>query len=105
MYPVYDNNGEIISSGDLVCPTCHNPHVWDGDKFERGPGKNEEGWVNNSFLRTRLLYDFCTDCHSYDAIYRMKYYHHPRSREKLDPNTIFEEIRKRKYLKELQSTD
>jgi len=105
MYPAYDNNGMITPSGDLVCPTCHNPHVWDGDKFERGPGKNVEGWVNNSFLRTRLLYDFCTDCHSYDAIYRMKYYHHPRSREKLDPNTIFEEMRKRKYLKELQSTE
>jgi hypothetical protein len=75
MYPNYNNDGYIATDGDLSCPSCHNPHVWDADKFERGPGKNIEGRVHDSFLRFRLLYDYCTDCHSY----------------------IFEELRKRKY--------
>lgn len=99
----YDNYGYISSAGDLTCPTCHNLHVWEADKFETGPGINTEGKVNDSFLRPKLLYNFCIDCHSYDALYRMKYFHHPRSREKLDPNTIFEELRKRKFIKDFQS--
>jgi predicted CXXCH cytochrome family protein len=91
-FPAYTDQGLMSPSGDLTCPTCHNPHQWDPKKAVKGSGKNEEGHVNNSFLRSNLLYDFCIDCHSYDAIFRMKYYHTNRSRIKLAPPTKFQEV-------------
>ena len=94
-YHVYNDKGELdIDNGDLTCPTCHNPHKWYPKLFRKGPGKNTEGRVNTSFLRKDLLYEFCIDCHSYDALYRMKYFHTPRAREKLDPPTKFDQVRK-----------
>ncbi|MBI5789180.1 MAG: hypothetical protein HZA78_10035 [Candidatus Schekmanbacteria bacterium] len=93
-YPPYTDSGEIsLDNGDLTCPTCHNPHKWYQREFKKGTGVNEEGRTNTSFLRKDVLYEFCIDCHSYDALYRMKYFHSSRTREKLDPPTKYDEIR------------
>jgi nitrate/TMAO reductase-like tetraheme cytochrome c subunit len=93
-YPPYNDKGELdMDTGDLTCPTCHNLHKWYPKYFKKGPGKNEEGWVNTSFLRKDVVYEFCIDCHSYDALYRTKYFHTPRAREKLAPLTKFDQIR------------
>ncbi len=91
-FPVYTDKGHLSPKGDLACPTCHNPHQWNPKKVENGSGKNEEGHVNNSFLRKNLLYGLCIDCHGYDAIYRTKYYHTYQSRIKLDPPNKFQEV-------------
>ncbi len=93
-YPPYNNDGELVDTGDLTCPTCHNLHKWDPKKDAKGSGKNVEGWVNTSFLRKDVVYEFCIDCHSYDALYRTKYFHTPRAREKLDPPSKFDQVDK-----------
>jgi predicted CXXCH cytochrome family protein len=91
-FPAYTDKGVLSPNGDLTCPTCHNPHQWNPKKAVKGSGKNEEGYVNTSFLRTNLVYDFCIDCHGYDALFRTKYYHTNQSRIKLDPPTKFQEV-------------
>jgi predicted CXXCH cytochrome family protein len=92
MFPAYTDEGLMSPNGDLTCPTCHNPHQWNPKKQSPGSGKNEEGTTRNSFLRPNLIYDFCIDCHGYDALYRTKYYHTYRARTKLDPPTKFQEV-------------
>ncbi|MFC1855252.1 cytochrome c3 family protein [Thermodesulfobacteriota bacterium] len=80
--PLYDVAGRRLTTGNLICPTCHNLHQWNGRKKKRGPGKNLEGNANNSFLRSGVSFGLCTDCHSFDGLFRYKYYHVPRMRNK-----------------------
>lgn len=91
-FPAYTDKGTLSPSGDITCPTCHNPHQWYPKKEVGGTGKNEEGYTNSSFLRANLVYDFCIDCHSYDAIFRTKYYHVEQGRITLDPPNKFQEV-------------
>ncbi len=80
--PLYDVHGARIKTGNLVCPTCHNLHQWSGRKKKKGPGKNIEGNANNSFLRSGVSFGLCPDCHSFDGLFRFKYYHVPRMRNR-----------------------
>jgi len=92
-YPPYDTSGHISPTGNLTCPTCHNPHQWDRSKFEKGPGKNMDGSIQNAFLREGFIYDFCIDCHGYDTLWRVKYYHTDQGRSAgLDPKTKYDEV-------------
>ncbi len=75
VYPFFKTDGSKATDGNITCPTCHNPHQWNAREYKQGPGKNTEGNVLNSFLRENLIFGLCTDCHSFDALYRVKYYH------------------------------
>ncbi|MDH5711791.1 MAG: hypothetical protein OEZ15_09035, partial [Gammaproteobacteria bacterium] len=74
--PVYNENNEISHMGKVACPTCHDVHKWWAGKDEKGPGKNTEGDVTNSFLRSKHTSNMvCADCHGKEALFRYKYFH------------------------------
>ncbi len=74
--PVFSESGRQALTGYISCPTCHNVHQWRPDTNEAGSGKNEEGDVFSSFLRTDSSEGIlCADCHDLDSIFRYKYFH------------------------------
>ncbi len=80
-FPLFDKtSGDLINSGNISCPSCHNVHQWSSLSKEKGSGKNPEGDVSNSFLRNLSYQTICIDCHGPDAIYRYKYFHVPDKR-------------------------
>jgi len=81
-WPTFSKDGKKVKfGGDITCATCHDPHSWySGSK--RGPGRNVEGTVTNSFLRNRTVAgSICVDCHGIDALYRYKFFHDKRAHE------------------------
>jgi hypothetical protein len=81
--PVYDKNGKQAASGVIVCSTCHNPHQWDPEQAEEGPGENIEGDVRTSFLRASKTARFlCSACHGRDSLFRFKYFHSDAAHQK-----------------------
>jgi hypothetical protein len=89
-FPIFTNTGEIAESGNIICSTCHNPHQWDPHVEEKGPGKEVEGNVTNSFLRPNLHSKFCTECHGKDGLIKLKYFHSHIGRQKKEAPFSFE---------------
>lgn len=83
--PIFKLDGTRNATGVITCATCHNPHQWSSLNPGYGPGKNEEGNSNNSFLRKLSDFTICSDCHGFDGIFRYKYYHGATSRNKTAP--------------------
>jgi predicted CXXCH cytochrome family protein len=80
-FPLYDKgSGELVSVGNISCPSCHDAHQWDPRFKTKGKGVNTEGSVTNSFLRQQTYSLLCIDCHGLDALFRFKYYHNPIER-------------------------
>ena len=74
--PVFDKQGKRTNFGELTCSSCHDPHQWSTDHKISGAGKNMEGDVMSSFLRTdQSPGAVCSDCHGKDGIFRYKYFH------------------------------
>ncbi|MBE9516494.1 MAG: hypothetical protein IME93_05910 [Proteobacteria bacterium] len=74
--PVFDKQGKRADVGRIACATCHNAHQWQSGNNKPGSGKNTEGDVTNSFLRTKHTKGIvCADCHGEEAIFRYKYFH------------------------------
>jgi len=81
--PVFTKAGKQVNVGGISCITCHNPHRWKAESLKSGMGHNVEGDITNSFLRhANSEYFLCADCHGEDSIYRYKYFHWSRSRQK-----------------------
>jgi len=68
--PLFTPEGFRSVSGDITCPTCHDPHRWDPQVEGPGPGDNLEGDGGNSFLRKSNLPDsgLCATCHTQKAL-------------------------------------
>ncbi len=79
-FPVFTDSGETAETGNIVCSTCHNPHKWNYRYYRKGPGKNIEGTLKNSFLRADIPNRFCTKCHGKDGLIKFTYYHKAQSR-------------------------
>ncbi|MEW7987507.1 MAG: cytochrome c3 family protein [Candidatus Thiodiazotropha sp.] len=80
-FPVFDRKGNRRRTGIISCLSCHDPHRWNANKRAKGPGRNTEGTVLNSFLRFGKTASFaCADCHGLDSIYRYKFFHSKASR-------------------------
>ncbi|MFQ5646178.1 MAG: cytochrome c3 family protein, partial [bacterium] len=64
-FPTFDENLRHKKNGYVTCGSCHNPHLWNVNKFEPGPGRNTEGGFENSFLRRTNDngYKLCIVCH------------------------------------------
>jgi predicted CXXCH cytochrome family protein len=90
-FPVYTDSGERSMSGNIVCSTCHNPHQWDPFVAANGPGKEVEGNATNSFLRKNLYFNFCASCHALEGIYKFKFFHAFKGRQKDVGPIILEE--------------
>jgi predicted CXXCH cytochrome family protein len=66
--PLYDSRGDEKPDGNLVCVTCHEPHVWDPKQPEGVVDQlfqNTEGDATNSFLRKANFpsSNLCKACH------------------------------------------
>jgi predicted CXXCH cytochrome family protein len=82
---IFDSNWKEVHVGDLSCSSCHSFYRWDHRLGQQGPGKNIEGNVDTSFLRTSSDKTVCIDCHGESAIWRYTYYHSREKREMLKP--------------------
>ena len=87
-FPIYDENGAVISVGNISCPSCHNAHMWNPLFQQKGTRKNLEGNATNSFLRNVSYNNICIDCHGLDALFRFKYYHEPSERKDRGLDTL-----------------
>ena len=81
--PLYDERGQKKMSGEITCPTCHDPHIWHPGKVENGPGVNLEGTPVNSFLRKDLRRGLCYECHGIKTLSLYRYYHVIEERKKM----------------------
>ncbi len=79
--PVYTANGEQSPGGDIVCATCHDAHVWNAGRPEKGTGTDQQGNATNSFLRKNISFMFCASCHGEETLFRFKYFHSPKRLE------------------------
>lgn len=85
-HPLYGVGAQLSLAGSIVCSTCHNPHQWQPDRQEPGPGTPVEGDITTSFLRPDLATGFCVTCHGEETLIKLKYFHQPsgrRTEEKL----------------------
>ena len=82
---VFTKEGKSTNVGLISCPSCHNPHQWNGKKPGKGIGRELEGNSMTSFLRkTSIDRINCADCHGLDGIFRFQYFH-SRSNSKKNP--------------------
>ena len=81
-FPIYTGEGEKSAGGDIVCSTCHDPHLWDARFLRKGPGEKVEGNATTSFLRKDIAFTFCASCHGEEGLFKFKYFHSIKGRIK-----------------------
>jgi hypothetical protein len=79
MYLLMDNE-TAPGLEDIVCTTCHDPHVWNSSRPEKGCGINTEGNITTSFLKYHVDARFCSACHGEETLYRFMYFHKNKGR-------------------------
>lgn len=82
-YPLFDAEGNKTASGEITCPTCHDPHIWHPDRIKQGPGTNLEGTPVDSFLRKDVRRGLCYACHGIKTLPLYRYYHVEEERRKM----------------------
>lgn len=84
-YPVFNKSGVVNAAGYMACPSCHDIHQNDlGDPKKKG------------LLRSKIDQNFCSVCHSIDAIYRYQYFHASSQKKAKNFNPFFEQKKKNK---------
>jgi len=91
-FPIYSNEGEVTTEGNIVCSTCHNPHQWDPRNHINGREVQAEGTATTSFLRAELCERFCAVCHGEDSLVKFTYFHRSTGRKK--EGSLFPPIKK-----------
>ncbi len=81
--PLYDLQGHKKLTGEISCPTCHDPHIWRGGIYEKGSGVQSEGTTVTSFLRKDVRRRFCYECHGGKTLFLYRYYHVVEERKAL----------------------
>ena len=84
-FPIFTDEGEKSFEGNIVCTTCHDPHLWDAYHPKKGSGEEIEGNATNSFLRKDISFTFCASCHGEEALYKFKYFHKIKGRKGEEP--------------------
>jgi hypothetical protein len=84
-FPIFDStSGQLVTSGEFSCPSCHNAHQWDSHSSDKGQGENKKGDATNSFLRMKAGDLPCMDCHGPGALYRYLNFHSPDNRKEVN---------------------
>ncbi|MFT5700105.1 MAG: putative CXXCH cytochrome family protein [Desulforhopalus sp.] len=73
--PLYSKAGLKADTGEISCPTCHDPHIWSGREKKTGPGTNSEGTLVDSFLRQGARSELCYACHGKKTLMLYRFYH------------------------------
>ncbi|MBA4366232.1 MAG: hypothetical protein C0403_01150 [Desulfobacterium sp.] len=73
-------SGRQVHVGKFACPSCHNAHQWNPNSSAKDIGYEPEGNVTNSFIKTKVEYLPCKDCHGPDALLKFLYFHEPNKR-------------------------
>ncbi|BCO08304.1 cytochrome c [Desulfolithobacter dissulfuricans] len=81
--PLFTGDGRTAVTGEISCPTCHDPHVWQAGQSRPGNGRNIEGSPVNSFLRREVRKKLCYECHGIDTLFLYRYYHVTKERQKI----------------------
>jgi hypothetical protein len=80
-FPLFDKTtGQLITVGNISCPSCHNAHKWSPETDLAGRGAKQEGSAENSFLRVQSSDLPCMDCHGPDGLFKYLYFHDPGKR-------------------------
>jgi len=80
-FPIFDEiSGKQIPVGNMSCPSCHDAHQWYSKRPSKGKGIDADGDATNSFLRSQAMQALCKDCHGFDTLLRIKFFHNPRKR-------------------------
>ncbi|MEJ2169232.1 MAG: cytochrome c3 family protein [Desulfobacterales bacterium] len=80
-FPLFDpSTGQLVTVGNISCPSCHNAHQWSATNPSAGSGEQTEGTADNSFLRVQSRYLPCMDCHGPDGLFKYLYFHDPTKR-------------------------
>ena len=71
--PLYDKDGNRRPHANIVCMTCHEPHIWNSEKsgaLSDYAAANMEGDAADSFLRKANFpkSGLCKDCHAGKAL-------------------------------------
>ncbi|WP_456386417.1 cytochrome c3 family protein [Desulfolithobacter sp.] len=84
--PLFTADGRTAVTGEISCPTCHDPHVWKAGQSSPGNGRNIEGSPVNSFLRREVRKKLCYECHGMGTLFLYRYYHVIKERQKIKGN-------------------
>ena len=80
-FPLFDKTtGQLITVGNISCPSCHNAHRWSPEIASAGSGVKQEGSAENSFLRVQSPDLPCMNCHGPDGLFKYLYFHDPAKR-------------------------
>ncbi len=80
-FPLFTDEGEKSTEGNIVCTTCHDVHLWIASHPHKGIGEETEGDATNSFLRKGISFTFCASCHGEESIYQYLNFHFFKGRK------------------------
>lgn len=78
--PLFQRDGKEKVPGNIVCSTCHDPHLWQASDKPEGHDRSE-GNIFSSFLRPDAAATLCAGCHGEDGLFKYRYFHLPISRK------------------------
>ncbi|UCD77935.1 MAG: hypothetical protein JSW26_21370 [Desulfobacterales bacterium] len=80
-FPLFDETtGQLVTVGNISCPSCHNAHQWSTINPSQGSGVKTGSSADNSFLRVQSRNFPCMDCHGPDGLFKYLYFHDPGKR-------------------------
>ncbi|MBI5559274.1 MAG: cytochrome c3 family protein [Deltaproteobacteria bacterium] len=81
--PLYTKEGKKSVTGEITCPTCHDPHLWSASEESSGTEKNIEGTIVDSFLRKGARNELCYACHGMKTLLLYRFYHNAAEKKSI----------------------
>jgi hypothetical protein len=78
-----EKDGKIVET-EVICVTCHDPHVWSREKLQEAAAKEVSS--KTAFLKMGdPANTFCANCHRAEVRYKYQYYHKEKARNENSP--------------------
>jgi len=80
--PLYDESGQLSTTGRITCRTCHLPHgrEIESDRLADASLTPAQRRARRAQLRPFQAPNLCSGCHGFDALQRFLYFHDPERR-------------------------